>query len=66
MWTDDPIRDFDRHDARLQKSLSRFPICFECGEPIQAEEFYEFDHGRCICPTCLENNHMRWTEDFIG
>lgn len=42
--------------------LERRPICSECGEPIQDEQFYLFDDKK-ICPGCMEA-HLEWTEDF--
>lgn len=62
-YTDDPERDFLRHDAKKQRELERLPKCAECGEPIQSERCYEVDGG-LICQDCLENNHMRWVEDY--
>jgi formylmethanofuran dehydrogenase subunit E len=64
--TDDPLRDFDRWDERRQRALDRLPRCCECGEPIQTEEFFEFDEGKIVCPACLEENHQRYTDDYIG
>lgn len=63
-WTGDALRDFDRYEARRQRALDRLPRCYECGEAIQTDEFYEVDEGKYICPHCLEENHKRWTEDF--
>ena len=62
--TDDPLRDFARHDAEQAAALSRLPKCAECGEPIQSEKCYEVDGG-VICEVCLENNHTHWVEDYV-
>lgn len=62
--TDNPARDWDRHCERQERRLNRFPICCECGERIQDEEYYELDEGKCVCPACLEENHRHWTEDY--
>lgn len=64
-YTDDPERDFLRHDAEQQRQSDRLPICAECDEPIQSETCYEID-GELICQECLENNHMHWVEDYVG
>jgi formylmethanofuran dehydrogenase subunit E len=64
MYTDDPIADFDRHDAEQTRQLNRLPECAECGQKIQDEICYEIN-GELICPDCLEMYFKRWTEDFI-
>lgn len=64
-YTDDPLRDFARHDAEQQAELDRLPECAECGKPIQSEKCYERIDGELICEECLENNHMHWVEDYI-
>ena len=63
-YTDDPVADFHRHDARLERELKKLPKCAECGERIQTDECYEINET-IICPKCLRHNYMRWTEDFI-
>ena len=64
-WTGDPIADFNRYDAERQRAEDRLPVCCECGEPIQTDEYYEFDAGKYICPECLDANHKHYTEDYI-
>ena len=51
-WTDDPVRDFLRHDAEQEAWLKRRPKCSCCKERIQDEEAYKFDN-RWICQDCL-------------
>ncbi len=63
-WTDDPLADFYRHEAEQQKLLDKLPICYECGEPIQAEDCYEIN-DELICPECLKDNHRKKVEDLI-
>lgn len=63
-WTDDPVRDAERHAAEQEKWLKRLPVCCECDHPIQSDECFEFDGG-LICPDCLKDNHKKWTEDYI-
>lgn len=62
-WSDDPHRDFDRYEAHQQRQLDRLPKCSECDEPIQDERLIEFN-GEIICPRCLKENHVKWTEDY--
>ena len=63
-WTDDPVRDAERHDAEQERILQQLPVCCECGEAILSDECYEFDDG-LICPDCLKDNHKKWTDDYI-
>jgi hypothetical protein len=59
--TDDPHKDFDRHDAERQKWLRSMPKCCECGEHIQD---YVYVVGELmICDECMEN-HRHDAEDF--
>lgn len=55
---------WERHDAEQQKALERLPKCSDCGEPIQSEDYFEFD---CYfyCEDCV-SNHRKSTEDFIS
>lgn len=63
--TDDPISDHIGYEARRERWLSRRPVCSDCGYPIQGEECYEFD-GKLLCSECLRENHLKYTEDYIG
>ena len=63
-WTDDPVRDAERHAAKQEEELKRLPRCSECGHRIQTDNCYEFD-GELICPHCLMINHGRWVDDYV-
>lgn len=54
MRTDDPIRDFNHHDASQRAWLSTRPICDCCGEPIQDEYYYELPKIGKWCEGCLD------------
>jgi formylmethanofuran dehydrogenase subunit E len=60
----DPTDLFLQHDAEQQRKLDRLPVCVECDEPIQDDEYYEIN-GDPVCIHCLEQNHKMWTEDYI-
>lgn len=64
-FTDDPIRDHLRYEAEITRELTRRPICFNCGEHIQSETFYEINN-RIVCPDCLESDYARSVEDYIS
>jgi formylmethanofuran dehydrogenase subunit E len=63
-WTDDPVADYDRHDAEQTRELEKRPRCSECKQHIQGEECWEFN-GELICEECLEDNHRKWVDDFL-
>jgi hypothetical protein len=63
MFTDDPLKDFDRHDAEEQEWLDKLPKCAYCGEPIQDEECYVFD-GDIFHIQCVNENHRKRTEEY--
>lgn len=64
MFTDDPYRDFLRHDAEQEKLLERLPICDSCGEHIQDDYLFEVD-GNLLCEECMIREHRRDVEDFM-
>lgn len=63
-YTDNPVRDAERHQADQDRELERLPVCCFCDNPIQNEHFYEIN-GEAICPDCLENYFKRRTGDYI-
>lgn len=61
MYTDDPVRDFERRERETQAWLDRLPKCDHCHEPIQDDEYYEIE-GDTVCSDCLYdycNTHLR-------
>ena len=64
LYSDDPVKDYERYDARQARRLARRPRCEECGEYIQDDVCYEIG-GKLICPRCLEENYERNTDDYI-
>ena len=67
--TDDPVRDAERYFTELERQaeerLEKLPVCSECGCPIEDDWLYEFN-DELICPECLEENHMKKTEDYVN
>lgn len=49
----DPLDDFARHDRKQAERLRMFPVCSECGEPIQ-DEFYYNIYNVFFCESCLQ------------
>lgn len=58
-YSDDPIRDFERHDAEQTAWLESLPKCEYCGKPIQDEHYYDIEdcliHEDCLHDFCYEN-----------
>lgn len=50
---------WEANDASQEAQLEGLPVCDDCGEPIQAEEFYTFG-GLCYCPECVALHHMKF------
>ena len=63
-YSDNPVSDFERHDAEQERKLERLPICSECGERIQSDTLYLIN-DETICPECLEANYRKCTDDFM-
>ena len=57
--TDDPIRDFEMHEAYQAEILKKRPVCEVCGEPILDNHYYDmFDCkvcSECLVEYCNEN-----------
>ncbi len=54
MYTDDPLRDFERWDAERERRLAQLPTCADCGEHIQDETAY-YINGEWICKDCMDS-----------
>jgi formylmethanofuran dehydrogenase subunit E len=63
-FTDDPVADFHRHDARQQKELDAFPKCCECEERIVDIMCFEYN-GNPICDDCMKTYHRCSIEEFM-
>lgn len=53
MWTDDPVADYSRYDAKCQKEIEQLPTCSECDEHITDDFAYYID-GEWICEDCMK------------
>mgnify|MGYP002509326562 CR=1 FL=1 len=54
-YTDNPLDDFHRHDAKQQAWLDRLPKCENCGHPIQQEKAVKIK-GFFYCDDCLDDD----------
>ena len=56
--TDNPLRDFDRHEAEQEEALKRLPVCQICGERIQDE--YAFNiFGDWYHEECYKKDYLK-------
>ena len=62
-YSDDPIRDFARHDREQAKWLEKLPKCDICGEPIQDNHYYLIGSDK-VCKDCLETEFRKDNDDF--
>jgi formylmethanofuran dehydrogenase subunit E len=62
-YSDNPIADFERHDAQQEEELQKLPICCECGEPIQSDYLYEID-GELYCEDCMNEMFRKDVEEY--
>ena len=58
-------RDLDRWLDEQERIEAKLPRCSECGEPIRDGIYYEIG-GKIYCVHCLEEEHMRYTEDYMN
>lgn len=61
-WTDDPLRDFLRYDARRAQEDAARPHCDECGCPIWDDYAYRVE-GRLFCVECMEQMKVYLDDD---
>ena len=57
-YSDDPVADFERHDAEQESELDRLPVCEYCEEPIQ-DEFGYYIEGAWYCEKCMNENFRK-------
>ena len=60
--SDDPARDFYRHDKERQEWEDTLPRCDECGE-IMDDFAYEIN-GDLLCIQCVIEKYRRDAEDY--
>lgn len=51
-YSDDPVRDFERHDREQQRRLGQLPKCDKCHKPIQDEYLFDI-YGEILCEKCV-------------
>lgn len=54
MFTDNPIRDFEKYDQGKEERLENLPVCDQCGEHIQDDYMYVIG-DYTLCEECLKD-----------
>ena len=62
IYTDDPVADFERHDAEQQSELDKLPQCDYCDAHIDSY-YYEIDN-ECLCENCMNEHFRKRVEDY--
>jgi len=63
-YTDDPVRDAERHFARQEHELSKRPVCIHCEEPVQDSRYVEIN-DEVYCFDCIKTYFTKRVEDYI-
>lgn len=63
-YTDDPVADFARWDAKQQDELEKLPWCSICGEPIQDDYLFAI-YGDLYCEECMKEIFRQPVENYI-
>ena len=53
-YTDDPVADFERYDAKREDWRLSRPLCDYCDNHIQEDHYFDIN-GDIVCPDCLDN-----------
>ena len=64
IFTDDPVRDYDRYDAYMAQLEAKLPHCDRCGCPIR--ETYFLINGEILCEDCMHDEYARSSEDYLS
>lgn len=64
-YTDDPIRDFERHDAEQNKWLESLPRCCKCNARIEEDDLFDV-YGELYCWDCAIKLFRKDTDNYIN
>lgn len=64
-YTDDPVADFESHDAELEEALGCLPVCSECGHHIQ-DEYCFYINDEPIHESCMVENYRVPVTHLMG
>lgn len=65
MWTDDPVHDMERYEAKAYAQMRKvYPICEWCKEPITESRFIDYE-GLYYCRECFDELYEKKTADYV-
>ena len=62
-YSDNPLRDFENHEAEQEKALEELPKCSCCGDPIQ-QDYALVINDEWFCTSCQNEYWMKDVEDY--
>ena len=64
-YSDEPVRDFDRHDMAMAQRVAKLPKCERCGKPINDDRYFLINE-EILCENCMVDEYGRSTEDYLN
>lgn len=64
MFVPDNYSQWEEHERQAESWLSKRPVCCYCCEHIQDERYYEVE-GELYHVDCFNDEHLKWTEEYI-
>ena len=64
-YTDDPVADYARWDAKQAKEQDQLPRCNYCGEPIQQSTAVCLGDDEWFCDGCLKDYLRKPVTDYF-
>lgn len=63
MFTDNPLKDFERYDEEKEMALNKYPQCYFCENHIFEGRYYVIDE-EIACKDCLDQFWGKDVEDY--
>ena len=63
VFTDNPLKDFERYDEEKEMALNKYPQCYFCGNHIFEGRYYVIDE-EIACEDCLDQFWGKDVEDY--
>jgi formylmethanofuran dehydrogenase subunit E len=61
----DNYKAWEYAERERERRLARLPVCEDCHERIQDEDYYDVD-GELLCENCMKKRYRRFTEDLVN
>lgn len=60
----DNYKAWEYAERERERQLMSLPVCEECHERIQDEDYYDVD-GEILCENCMKKRYRRFTADLL-